>query len=439
MEFLFKKHLRDIAREPILSRYSYEEDKLSLDTLAGFQQEALRELVNRAYNHNPFYHEKMDRQGVKPQDINSLEDLAKLPFTTKDELRGDPWILLACDKKDVCVVHVSTGTTGGEEIYIMNTWRDYYLNQFSYGHPDLFKVEPDDICINAVPYEMSSAGLKIHQVFMEVNPSTVFPAGKGGAYSTPEKTIQVMRDLKPTLVMTTPSYAVILAEAAAEASFNLSSLPLKKIWLTGEGCSSAFRQRVEKIWGTPANFLYGSLECGAIGFDCDAHSGYHIPLGHVIIEIIDPRTGKVLEPGEVGEIVVTPLPRFDTPLLRYRTQDLGYIDPDLCPCGIDFPRFFLRGRLVDHITIGGTNFSPFFLEEFLMRLPEVGNWYQFVVRPGDNEQLKIRAELAAGVEASPELAEKLASKMEFATGVPCQFEFGTLPRSRQKSLRVVYE
>ncbi|MCL6477404.1 MAG: AMP-binding protein [Peptococcaceae bacterium] len=439
MEFLFKRHLRDIAREPILNRYSDEEDELSLTKLAEFHAEALRELVNRAYNHNSFYHEKMVRQGVKPQDINSLDDLAKLPFTTKDELRGNPWALLACDKKDVALIHVSTGTTGGEEIYIMQTWRDYYLNQFPYGHPELFKLEPDDICINAVPYEMSSAGLKIHQVFMEVNPSSVVPAGKGGAYSTPEKTVQVMRDLQPTMVMTTPSYAIAIAEAAAEVSFDLSSLPLRKIWLTGEGCSPAFRERVEKLWGTKANLLYGSLECGAIGFDCDAHAGYHVPLGHLIVEVIDPVTGKVLEPGEVGEIVATPLLRFDTPLIRYRTQDLGYIDPDPCSCGVVLPRFLLRGRLVDQITVRGMNFSPFYLEEFLMRLPEVGNWYQFVVQPGNNDQLKIRAELAAGVEPTPELAEKLASKMEFATGIPCAFEFVVLPRTRQKSIRVVHE
>lgn len=441
MEFLFKKHLRDITRESLLDRYSaQDEDELSLTILAEFQKEALQELVHRAYNHNPFYHKKMVQEGVEPQDIRNLDDLARLPFTTKDELRGNPWALLACNKNDVCLIHVSTGTTGGEEIYIMQTWRDHYLNQFPYGHPELFKVEPGDICLNAVPYEMSAAGLKIHQVFMEVNPSTAIPAGKAGAYSTPEKTIQVMRDLQPTVVMTTPSYAVTLAEAASENSFDLSSLPLRKLWLTGEGCSPAFRERVEKIWGTTANFLYGSLECGAMGFECDAHAGYHIPLGHLIVEIVDPRTGKVLEPGEIGEIAATPLLRFDTPLLRYRTQDLGYIDPAPCSCGVPFPRFFLRGRLVDQVTIKGVSFSPFYLEEFLMRLPEVGNWYQFVVKPGNNEQLKIRTELAAGVKPSPKLAEKLANKMEFATGIPCEFEFvNKLLRSPQKTIRVVHE
>ncbi|MDP4160134.1 MAG: phenylacetate--CoA ligase family protein, partial [Bacillota bacterium] len=181
-------------------------------------------------------------------------------------------------------------------------------------------------------------------------------------------------------------------------------------------------------------------ECMGLGIECDAHAGYHIPMGHVILEIVDPKTGQVLEPGEIGEVVATPLLRFDTPLLRYRTQDLGYIDTEPCSCGSDFPRFFMRGRLVDHITIQGIHFSPFYLEEFLMRLDEVGNWYQFVVKPEGNETLKIRTELAKGVEPSPELADKLASKMEFSLGIPCEFEFvAKLHRVGSKAVRVVRE
>jgi phenylacetate-CoA ligase len=441
MEFLFKKQLKAYTQEPFLKRYSgLKDDDLSLATLAEFQKEALQAIVTRAYKKNPFYRQKMMEAGVKPEDIQSLSDVAKLPFTTKDELRGDPWQLLAADKKDLSLIFVSTGTTGGEEIYILHTWRDYFLNEFTAGHPRLMGVKPGDIMINALPYEMSSSGLSFHKVFMEVCGAAVVSVGKGGAYSSPEKTVKVMRDLQPTAMITTPSYAITLAEAAEAISFDVSSLPLKKIWLTGEGCSPAFRERVEKIWGAKANFHYGSLECGVLGIECDQHAGYHIPMGHVLLEIIDPKTGKVLEPGEIGEVVATPLLRYDSPLIRYRTQDLGYIDPDPCSCGNFFPRFFMRGRLVDHITIRGIDFSPFYLEQFLMQLPEVGNWYQFVVQPGNNEQLKIRAELALGVELTDEIADKLASKMEFAIGIPCEFEIvPKLPRPGVKTVRVVRE
>ncbi len=441
MEILFQKQLQHSSQEPVLKRFaSLTEENLSLAAMTEFQTEALRAITARAYKHNAFYRDKMLQAGVKPDDIKSLADLTRLPFTTKDELRGKPWALLAADKKDVSLINVSTGTTGGEEIYIMQTWRDHFLNEFSAGYRKLVDVEDGDIVINALPYEMSSAGLAFHKVFMDSSHATVVNVGKGGAYSTPEKTAVVIRDLQPTVVITTPSYAITIAEAAAQMNLDLTGLPLKKMFLTGEGCSPAFRQRVEKIWGTRANFYYGSLECGPLGIECNAHNGYHIPMGHVAFEIVDPRTGEALEPGEIGEVVATTLTRFDSPLFRYRTQDLGYIDPDPCKCGNIFPRFFMRGRLVDHITIMGVDFSPFYLEEFLMRLPEVGNWYQFVAAPDNNESLKIRTELAPGVKPTAELAEKLASKMEFAIGIPCAFEFVTgLPRPGSKTVRVVRE
>ncbi|NLW07523.1 MAG: phenylacetate--CoA ligase family protein, partial [Clostridia bacterium] len=204
--------------------------------------------------------------------------------------------------------------------------------------------------------------------------------------------------------------------------------------------SDAFRRRVEKIWGTTANFSFGSTECGALGNECDAHNGYHLMQGHVLVEIIDPVNGNTLPPGETGEIVVTCLLRFDTPLLRYRTGDLGCFDPEPCHCGLSLQRLQLRGRKSDQITINGKVYSPFYLEEFLMRLPEAGNWYQFVVKPGNNEYLKIRTELAPGLQPSVRLAAELAVRMEAASGVPCEIEFvAHLPRQLTKATRVVYE
>lgn len=437
----FEKRIQQETLPPFIARYFSDTVcpyRIPPARLADFQKEALQEVVARAYEKSPFYNGKMNQAGVKPQDIGSLEDLAKLPFTTKEELRQDPWALLACDKKDI-LIHVSTGTTGGKEIYKLHTWREYYLNHCII-YPELFPVERGDICFVALPYEMSVAGLNFHNKFIIGYQGAVMPSGKGGAYSTPEKTVKVMRDLKPKFLATTPSYAITLAEAAAEASLDLPGLQLKKIWLMAEGCSPALRERVERIWGATVNLSYGSLECDTLGTQCDAHNGYHINQGHLLLEIVDPSTGKVLGPGETGEIVATPLLHFDTPLIRYRTQDLGYLDPAPCGCGVPSPRLHLRGRAVNQITIKGKAYSALYLEEILLRQPEVGNWYQLVARPDDNEQLKIRAELAAGVEPTPELAVKLAGKMESATGIPCIFEFAAkLPRYRTKAVRVVHE
>jgi phenylacetate-CoA ligase len=442
MNSLFEKRLQRIYKPAALDKYfSGDEfpDGMSVDKLKEYQKESLIDITARAYEKCSFYKEKMDKAGVTPDDIKNLEDLSKLPFITKEELRGKPWALLACDRADISLVQVSTGTTGGEEIYMMYTWEDYYLHELCPGYPKLFPIEKGDICLNALPYEMSSAGLAFHKTFLEGCEATVIPAGKGGAYSTPEKTVRLLRDLKPTVIITTPSWAINIAEAAAAASFDLKTLPLKKVWLTGEGCSPAFRERVEKIWGATANFYYGSLECGGLGIECDAHNGYHIPMGHAIVEIVDPETREVLEPGEIGEIVVTSVVRYHTPIIRYRTKDLGYIDTDTCSCGCNLPRLQLRGRLVDHIEFQGTSYSPIYLEEFLMRLEEVGNWFEFVVKE-DADTIKIRCELVEGVEPSEELASSLASKMEFSLGIPFEFEFvNKMPRPHGKTVRVVKE
>jgi phenylacetate-CoA ligase len=455
MSWLYEEKIKRYPKPAILEKYydrsgmteasslagrpEFRADSMPVREIARYQDEAVRELIGHIYVHSPFYRAKMDAAGVKPDEINSAADLSRLPFTTKDELRGNPWLLLACDKKDIALVQVSTGTTGGEEIYILNTWRDYLLNEIAPGYPRLFTATYGDICLNALPYEMSSAGLSFHKVFMNSCDATVLPAGKGGAYSTPAKTVKMMQDLRPNVAMTTPSWSVSIYEAAAEAGFDISSLQLKEMWLTGEGCSNAFRERVEKMWGTVANFAYGSLECGGIGYECRNHNGYHLCQAHVVIEIIDPETGKVLEPGEIGEIVVTCLLRYDTPLLRYRTKDLGYIDTDTCSCGVELHRLFLRGRLVDQLEIQGISFSPYYLEEFLMRLPEVGNWYQFIEDP-TGAGLKIRCELASGYSASEGLADALASRMEYGTGLPCKFEIvDQFPRVTSKAVRVVHE
>lgn len=442
MNSLFDK-LQNLKLPPVVSRYlsgGEEPDGMTRGTLERYQTDSLRAIVQRAYQGSPFYRTKMDRADVCPEDIRGLADLEKLPFLTKGELRGHPWILLTCDKKDVALIQVSTGTTGGEEIYMMYTWRDYLLHDLSPRYSRLFPVGPGDVCLNALPYEMSTAGLAFHKTFMDGYQATVIPAGKGGAYSTPAKTLKVIEDLRPNVIVTSPSWAITLAEEAAGRGFDLTGLHVKRMWLTGEGCSPAFRSRVEGIWGTTANFFYGSLECGALGIECDQHDGYHLPQAHVILEIVDPRTGAPLGPGETGEIVVTALLRYDSPILRFRTGDLGVVDTAPCACGVALPRFHMRGRAVDQIRAAGRSFSPVYLEEILMRAPEVGNWFQFVVPARSSDGIKIRCETSKGQKPTPELADALAGRMRAATGATFQIELvEKIPRSPGKAARVVHE
>jgi phenylacetate-CoA ligase len=445
MSSLFERKIKKVTTPPNISKYLSDSDYFDATTnvekIEQFHLDAIREISQRAYENNEFYKKKMDAAGVLPQDIKSLSDLVKLPLLTKDELRGKPYILLTCKKEDIALVQVSTGTSGGEEIYMMYTWNDYYLHDLAPRYPKLFPIEPEDVCLNALPYEMSAAGLAFHKTFIEGCEATVIPAGKGGAYSTPKKTLKMIKDLQPNVIITTPSWAMQLTEEAKEQNFDFQSLQLKSLWLTGEGCSPTFRERLEKIWRTTANFFYGSLECGVLGIECNDHDGYHLAQAHAIIEIIDPETEEVLEEGDIGEIVVTSTLRYDTPILRFRTGDLGYIDKTPCSCGVTLPKFYLRGRVQDQIRYKNTTLSPFYLEEFLMRQPEVGNWFQFVENPDKAEDLiYVRCELAKGVEPTEELAERLASKMEFSTGIPFSFEFvHQIPRPQGKTIRVVTE
>lgn len=443
MSSLLAKRLQNLQVPRVLSRYlsgDGQADTMLPGELARYQLDSLQALVQRAYEKSPFYREKFTQAGVRPEDIRQLEDVRRLPFLTKDELRGRPWLLLTCDRQDIALIQVSTGTTGGEEIYMAYTWNDYLLNDLTPRYNRLFPVGPGDLCLNALPYEMSTAGLAFHKTFMEGYQAAVLPAGKGGAYSTAAKTVKMITDLRPNVVVTSPSWAILLAEEAASRSFDLTSLGLKKMWLTGEGCSPAFRQRVEQIYGTRANFFYGSLECGVLGIECDQHSGYHLAQAHVLMELVDPRSGEPVKPGEIGEIVVTALLRYDSPILRFRTGDLGVLEPKPCECGVSLCRFHMRGRAQDQIRIQGKAYSPMFLEEMLLRMPEVGNWFQFV-KPGEHStHLKIRCELAQGQQPSPELAASLERRMQASTGLAVQIELvDQLPRPTAKVARVVQE
>jgi len=435
----FEERLKGVSSPPIIGRYFSADpspENMTPEQISAFQLAAVQELVRRAYDNSFFYHKKMTEKKVTPEDITSLEDLAKLPFLTKDDLRQNPWATLACDKSEISFIHASSGTTGGKTIYSMFSWRDYYL-QHVIIYPKLIPVKPGDICFIALPYEMSSAGLAYHYKFMIGYRATVIPAGKGGAYSTPEKAIRLIRKLQPTILVTSPSYAMLLAEVAAKESFDLKSLPLKKIWLTGEGCSQAFRERIEKIWGATSNFSYGSMECSGIANECDAHDGYHISEAHALVEIINPETGEPLPPGQVGEVVVTSLLRYDTPMIRYRTQDLGSIELTPCSCGLPLKKLRLWGRKVDQITIQDKSFSPFYLENILMSFPQVGNWYQFIV-PEERDHLIVKVEAAEGIQPTSELARELNQKLTEKSGVPCLLEFvEQIPRTRTKAIRVV--
>ena len=394
---ILRKYFADPAGQPI--------EHWRDDRILAYQTEAVAEQLAHVYANSRFYREKFERAGTRPTDFCSLDDLARFPFTTKDDLRttghgvqrSNPWLLLSVPKEEVCLVHTSTGTTGGDWSYTFYTWEDMHVRDFAPYPRLLMPVNADDIVLNALPYEMSSSGQSFQRSLQGVTGALVVPAGKGGFYSDPYKTAQIMADLRVSVLITTPPYAMLLAEIVEQLGVQPSSdIPLRFIWLTGEGCAPAYRRRLEELWHCQGLVFYGSMECGSIGIECGYQSGGHVSAGHLYLEVVDPGTGQPLPPGEQGEVVCTLLLRKASPLIRYRTQDLAVLDVSLCPCGVRFPRLHVRGRIVDQVAAAEAPeqaVSPYVIEEVLYSQPEIGNNYQVYF---GNGALRIDAELRSG-------------------------------------------
>ena len=426
---------------PIVKKYfasSRDIESWSKEHMRRYHEEAIRWVLEHAYKDNNFYREKFVAKGVRPDEFRSVEDIRKFPFITKDEMRGKPFILLSAPRERISQVHLSTGTTGGEHIYTYYTWEDYFVNFVAPDMPRLMSLSTDDIVINALPYEMSLAGLGAHNLFQKGVGVLMVPAGKGGLYSTPESTLAMARDLEATVFITTPPYAAYLAEIADEREIRLGTdIKLRFMWLAGEGCSPSFRNRLEQRWCCLVLYLYGALEAAPIAFECHQKGGYHVANGHVFVEVVDRKTGEPVPAGEIGMIVVTDLTRSASPMIRYQTGDMGFIDDKKCQCGLELPRMVLRGRDEDQVIIREAAYSPYFIEELLMQIPEMGNWYQLVPR-GDS--LLVRAELMPGTMPSLEIENTIKEQLLKKAGIPAEVNFVTgLPRPGGKTARVVKE
>lgn len=403
-----------------------------------YQLEAVQNVLTHVFENNPYYRAKLEHNGITPKDIRKLEDLQYIDFTTKDRLKNDPDLILSVPRERIAQVFLSTGTTGGDVVYMMHTWEDLFIRDLAPDLEEIFPMQTTDVVLNALPYEMSSAGLSFHNVAQHCAGACVISAGKGGVYSSPYKTIKAMRDVKANILISSPSYTMFLIDVAEELGYEIGQdLKIEKIWLTGEGCSNSFRKRIEDFWRAPAYFYYGSLECGPLGIECRAQNGYHIAASHIYVEIVDPDTGKLLGPGETGEVVVTTLLKEGSPLIRYKTQDLAYIEDTPCECGAKLQRLFLRGRKGEQIRIDGKEYSPYYIEENLMKLPEVGNNYRFVVY---DDHIVIETEVREPFKNTPGLEETISSRVEYGCGIPNKVKIiDKISYDGGKAVRVIHK
>jgi phenylacetate-CoA ligase len=406
----------------------------------------LKNLAELLYTKVEFYRKKMDEKGVRPADIHTLEDIEKLPFTTKDDLRLNyPHGLRACPPDRVVEVHMSSGTTGKPVVdeYTMkdiDIWRESMARTMAAGG-----CARDDIVQNCYGYGLFTGGAGAHYGAMTLG-AEVLPMSSGNT----ERQLMVLRDFNSTMLTCTPSYALYMAEEAEAAGIDLRKLPIAKGCFGAEPWSENMRKEIESRYGMKAFDIYGLTEIigPGVSFECEAQDGLHVNEDFFYPEIIDPETGRVLPPGEKGELVFTTLTKEGTPLLRYRTRDITYLMEGGCPCGrttVKMHRLF--GRTDDMLIIRGVNVFPSQIEHALFGIEGTEPAYLIVVSRGESrlDEVELQVEVKQDffsdeTKGMEELRAKIEgvmrSKLQITVRVKL-VEPKTIERSIGKAKRVI--
>ena len=353
----------------------------------------LAKLAGILYEKVPFYRAKMEKKGVKPSDIKSIEDITQLPFTTKDDMREVyPYGLLAVEQRDIVEVHMSSGTTGKPVVdaYTRNDldiWGETMARTLSMGG-----TTAEDIVQNAFGYGLFTGGFGVHYGARKIG-ATVLPISGGNT----KRQVDVMLDFGTTVLACTPSYSLYLAEFAKEEGVDFSKLKLKAGFFGAEPWSESMRNEIESALHLKAFDIYGLTEIigPGVAAECEYHNGLHIFEDHFYPEIINPDTGEHVKEGEKGELVITTITKTGTPVLRYRTRDITYFINEECPCGRTQRKMHrLLGRTDDMLIIRGVNIFPSQIEQILFRLEGIEPHYQLLVDRKDNlDTLEVQVEM----------------------------------------------
>jgi phenylacetate-CoA ligase len=413
--------------------------------LQRLQGERLGELVDRLYRRVPFYRRRMQERGVKPADVNGIADIGRLPFLTKEDMREVyPLQLLAVDPSEIVEVHTSSGTTGlpvvdaytGKDIGI---WAEAMARTLAMGD-----TSRADVVHNAYGYGLFTGGLGVHYGARLIG-ATIIPISGGNT----ARQLSILRDFKATVLTCTPSYSLHVAEAAREQGLDFKGLPLRVGLFGAEPWSESMRKEIEAKLNLKALDIYGLTEVigPGVASECEVQDGLHICEDLFYPEVIDPRTGQVLPDGEKGELVLTTLNKEGTPMLRYRTRDITYLDHSACRCGRTAVRMHrLLGRTDDMLIIRGVNVFPSQIEEVLLRLEGVEPHYQLVVeREAGLDSLEVQVEMNEQLfsdeikqleRAERRIAEALFAALGIQTRVKL-VEPKAIPRSEGKARRVI--
>jgi len=357
------------------------------------QLASLKNLTETLYSKVPYYRQKFEEAKITPKDINNIEDMQKLPFTTKEDLRINyPHGLRACPHERIVEVHMSTGTTGKPVVneYTMkdiDIWRQVMARTLSGAG-----CTRDDIVQNCYGYGLFTGGAGVHYGSITIG-AEVLPMSSGNT----ERQLMILRDFGSTMLTCTPSYALFLAEEAAEAGIDIKKLPINKGCFGAEAWSENMRKEIEERYDMKAYDIYGLTEIigPGVAFECEMQNGLHVNEDLFYPEIIDPETGKVLPAGEKGELVFTTLTREGTPLLRYRTRDITYLIEEPCGCGRTTRRIHrLFGRTDDMLIIRGVNIFPSQIEQALIEIEGTEPQYLIIIsRENHLDELELQVEV----------------------------------------------
>lgn len=401
------------------------------------QEIKLRELMKRLFLKSPYYKNKLQEAGISPGDIHCLEDLNRVPFTDKGSLRDAyPLKMMAVDEEEVVRIHSSSGTTGKPVIipYTRNdvdAWAEMFARCYEtvgVGKKDRVQVTPG--------YGLWTAGIGF-QAGVERLGAMAIPTGPGNT----EKQLEMMVDLKTTVLCATSSYALLLAEEIHKRGLK-DKIHLKLGIFGSERWGEKMRAKIEEYLGIDSFDIYGLTEIygPGIAIDCPEHKGMHFWSDYLLFEIIDPVTEQQLPVGEQGELVITTLTKEGMPLLRYRTHDITRIIPDSCPCGSPYPMIDrILGRTDDMIKIKGVNIYPGQIDHVLRITPGCSSEYQIhLVREQGKDVMTVKAECEEGSNLS-HVGEHLKKNIKVKIGIAVQVEMvpiGALGRSEKKSKRV---
>ncbi len=422
-----------------------KEETLSREEIETIQLARLKQTVGQVWERVPAYRKKMEEAGVKPEDIKSLKDLGKLPFVTKQDMRDNyPFGLFAVGKEELVRIHASSGTTGKPTVVgytkrDLQMWTECVSRIAVMGGAS--KQDVAQICFG---YGMFTGALGLHYGLENIG-AVMVPSSTGNS----EKQIMYMKDFGTTLLVATPSYALRLAEVALSIGIDPKKDLQVKIGLVGsELLTDAMRAEMHKLWGddmlVTSNYGMSELMGPGVSGECRYLNGMHINEDYFIPEIINPKTGEVLPPGEKGELVITCIYKEGLPLIRYRTKDVTRLIYEPCKCGRTTCRMEnLDGRTDDMLKIRGVNVFPSQIEEVILGVEEIGPHYEIILTRKDHtDRMEIRVELLKATDSFKELEaieRKIKGKLRLVLGLDAKISLespNTLQRFEGKAKRV---